>query len=82
MLYAVGKGVSLSFIEKKCNFGVMHCKQYAENKLFCEINTIYFLTDLVPESPKVTIIKLGKITLYLQIIKMFDTISSVSLKRL
>jgi len=56
MLYAVGKGVSLSFIEKEGNFGVMHCKQYAENKLFREINTIYFLTDLVPESPKVTII--------------------------
>ena len=27
--YAVGKGVSLSFIDKECNFGVMH-KQYAE----------------------------------------------------
>jgi len=56
MLYAVGKGVSLSFIEKECNFGVMHCKQYAENRLFREINTIYFLTDVVPESPKETII--------------------------
>jgi len=81
MLYAVGKGFSLSFIDKESNFGVMH-KQYAENKLFRRNITIYFLIGLVPESPKVTKIKLGKITLYLQIIKMFDNISSVSLKRL
>ena len=53
MLVAVGKGVSPSFIEKECNFGVMHTNML---KISCFVKLIYFLIDLFPESPKVTMI--------------------------